>query len=83
MEKVKYTQIGLYRRENPIIAANQSIEENTANIKTAISEIRNGHLAMLNGVIYDNDSIDKFINIITQLCDCNKEELTDFFVNTK
>lgn len=83
MEKVKYCQICLYRMENPIIAENQSIDENTANIKIAISEIKRGHLAMLEGELYDKYSIDKFIEKVTQLCDCNKEELMEYFVNIK
>lgn len=69
--------------ENPIIAENQSVEENTENIKTAISEIKRGHLAILESELYDKYSIDKFIEKVTQLCDCNKEELMEYFVNIK
>lgn len=83
VEKVKYCQICLYRMENPIIAENQSVEENTENIKTAISEIKRGHLAILESELYDKYSIDKFIEKVTQLCDCNKEELMEYFVNIK
>lgn len=73
----RYYQISMYYETNPIISDSQSAEINTCNIKRAIRHLVSG-MVILDGTAFRINSINDFIDRVSDLCDCDKAELIDY-----
>lgn len=85
MEK-KYYPILLYKPDyenKPIISEQQSIEENTENLKRAIRHMFDSHPVLLDGIAYRTSNINEFIKSASTLCQCDKEMLEEYICEQK